>query len=66
MKQYEFRLIHRTRGTVDQARATAATESIARAAVVEYYGDAYTVGALLAERAAHQVVGEIDCAGVTP
>lgn len=62
MKQYEFEATHRTRGNVERIRATARTQEIARAHIVNYYGDQFDVAGLCCDvNPPHQVLGEIDC-----
>lgn len=62
MKQYEFEATNRQRGNVERIRATAKTEAIARAHVVNYYGDQFDVAQACCDvNPPHQVMGEIDC-----
>ncbi len=62
MKQYEFEATHRTRGNVERIRATARTEAIARAHIVNYYGDQFDIAGLSCDvNPPHRILGEIDC-----
>lgn len=62
MKQYEFEAVHRTRRNVERIRATARTAAIARAHIVDYYGDQFDVAELCCDvNPPHRVLGEIDC-----
>lgn len=62
MKQYEFEAVNRKRGNVERIRATARTEAIARAHIVNYYGDQFDIAGLCCDvNPPHQVLGEIDC-----
>lgn len=62
MKQYEFLAINRTRGNVERIRATAASEAIARAAIVDYYADQFEIMNLCYDvNPPHSILGEIDC-----
>ena len=66
MKQYEFEVINRTRKNVERIRATAATAAIARAAIVDYYGDQFDVMELCCDiNPPHSILGEIDCSTIT-
>ena len=61
-QQFEFTLTHRETARRDQVRATAWTAAAARQAIVDYYGDLYSVADTAhSVRAAHCVLGEIDC-----
>jgi hypothetical protein len=62
MKQYGFKVVGIKRGNVDHIHATASSEAVARAAIVDYYGDAYVIANDCFEvNLPHQVFGEIDC-----
>lgn len=62
MKQYEFEAINRKRGNVERIRATAKTEAIARAHIVNYYGQQFDVMQACCDvNPPHQILGEIDC-----
>jgi hypothetical protein len=62
MKQYEFEAINKTRGNVERIRATAKTEAIARAHIINYYGRQFDVMQSCCDvNKPHQVLGEIDC-----
>lgn len=62
MKQFEFEAIHRTRGKVERIRATARTQEIARAHIVNYYGTQFDVAGFCCDvNPPHHVLGEIDC-----
>lgn len=62
MRQFEFEAVHRTRGNVERIRATAKTMAIARAHIVNYYGDQFDIAGLCCDvNPAHHVLGEIDC-----
>lgn len=62
MRQYEFEATHRTRGNVERIRATARTEAIARAHIVDAYGSQFDVAGLCCDvNPPHSVIGEIDC-----
>ena len=66
MKQYEFEAIHRNRKNVERIRATAATEAIARAAIVDYYADQFDVMESCCDiNPPHAILGEIDCSTIT-
>ena len=62
MKQYEFEAINRARGNVERIRATAKTEQIARAHIVNYYGQQFDILESCCDvNPPHHVLGEIDC-----
>jgi len=62
MKQYEFEAINRKRGNVERIRATAKTEEIARAHIVNYYSSQFDVlESCCNVYKPHEVIGEIDC-----
>jgi hypothetical protein len=62
MKQFEFEAINRKRGNVERIRATAKTEAIARAHIVNYYGSQFDVlESCCNVYKPHEVIGEIDC-----
>ena len=62
MKQYEFEAINRKRGNVERIRATAASEAIARAHIVNYYGEQFDVLESCCDvNPPHHILGEIDC-----
>jgi hypothetical protein len=62
MKQYEFEAINRKRGNVERIRATAKTEAIARAHIVNYYGAQFDVMESCCDvNPPHHIIGEIDC-----
>ena len=66
MKQYEFEAINKTRGNVERIRATAKTEAIARAHIVNYYGQQFDVLESCCDiNPPHRVLGEIDCSSDT-
>lgn len=61
-KQYEFEITRRDSGKRDQIRATAASPTQARQAIIKWLGSHWAVALTpIATRKAHQVVGEIDC-----
>jgi hypothetical protein len=65
MKQYEFEAINRNRGNVERIRATALTEAIARAAIVDYYADQFDVLESCCDiNPPHAILGEIDCTNI--
>jgi hypothetical protein len=62
MKQFEFEAVNRRRGNVERIRATARNEAIARAHIVNYYGDQFDIAGLFCNvNPPHRVLGEIDC-----
>ena len=62
MKQYEYEATHRTRGNVERIRATARNAAIARAHIVEEYGQQFDIADLFCNiDKPHAVLGEIDC-----
>lgn len=62
MKQYEFEATNRQRGNAERIRATAKTEAIARAHIVNEYGPQFDVAeACCNVNPPHHVLGEIDC-----
>lgn len=62
MKQYEFEAINRKRGNVERIRATAKAAAIARAHIVNYYGEQFDVMESCCDvNPPHQILGEIDC-----
>jgi hypothetical protein len=63
MKQFEFEAINKTRRhNVERIRATAKTEAIARAHIVNYYGSQFDIlESCCNVYKPHQVLGEIDC-----
>jgi hypothetical protein len=62
MKQYEFEAVNRKRGNIERIRATAKTEAIARAHIVDFYGTQFEVAGLCCDvNPPHSVLGEIDC-----
>lgn len=64
MKQFEFEAVNRRRGNVERIRATARNEAIARAHIVNYYGDQFDIAGLFCNvNPPHHVLGEIDCTG---
>jgi hypothetical protein len=64
MKQYEFEAINKTRGNIERIRATARTEAIARAHIVNYYGQQFDIMQSCCDvNKPHQILGEIDCSG---
>ena len=66
MKQYEFEAINKTRGNVERIRATAKTEAIARAHIVNYYGQQFDILQSCRDiNPPHQILGEIDCSSDT-
>lgn len=61
MRQYEFTATHRTRGNVEQIRATARCAAVARWHIVNYYGNDYSISEEpTGNNEPHQVLGEID------
>jgi len=65
MKQYEFEAINRKRGNVERIRATAANETLARAAIVDYYADQFDVMESCCDiNPPHSILGEIDCTNI--
>ena len=66
MKQYEFQAINKQNpNRVEYIRATAKTEAIARAHLVDFYGQQFDVlEACCNVYKAHQVLGEIDCSSI--
>jgi hypothetical protein len=66
MNQYEFEAINRKRGNVERIRATAANETLARAAIVDYYADQFEVMESCCDiNPPHSIIGEIDCSTIT-
>ena len=64
MKQYTFEATNRRTGRVEPIRATARNEAIARAHIVNYYGDQFDIAGLFCNvNPPHHVLGEIDCTG---
>jgi hypothetical protein len=64
MKQFEFEAVNRRRGNVERIRATARTDAIARAHIVNYYGNQFDIAGLFCNvNPPHHVLGEIDCTG---
>lgn len=62
MRQYTFEAINRRTGRVEPIRATARTDAIARAHIVNYYGDQFDIADLYSDiDPPHYVLGEIDC-----
>ena len=62
MKQYEFEAVNRKRGNVERIRATAKSEAIARAHIVNYYGEQFDVLESCCDvNPPHHIAGEIDC-----
>jgi hypothetical protein len=62
MKQFEFEAVNRTRGNVERIRATAKTEAIARAHIVDFYGAQFDVMQSACDvNPPHRILGEIDC-----
>ena len=62
MRQYEFQMINKRTNRVEYARATAQSETIARAQIVIFYGSQFDVLGLCSDvNPAHYVLGEIDC-----
>lgn len=63
MKQYEFQAINKANPhRVEYIRATAKTEAIARAHIVNYYAQQFDIlEACCNVYKPHQVLGEIDC-----
>jgi hypothetical protein len=62
MNQFEYELINKKTGRVEQARATAATATIARAQIVLMYGKQFEVLSLYRDiNPPHHILGEIDC-----
>ena len=62
MKQYTFEATNRRTGRVEPIRATARTDAIARAHIVNYYGDQFDIADLYSDiDPPHRVLGEIDC-----
>lgn len=62
MKQYEFEAMNRKRGNVERIRATAKTAAIARAHIVNYYGEQFDVLETYCDiNPPHYILGEIDC-----
>ena len=65
MKQYEFSIKNNRSGQNYSVRATARNVDIARAQLAHHY-KAFTMNpTLIAERAAHEVCGELNCADCT-
>jgi hypothetical protein len=65
MKQYEFKMQNNRSGQNHTVFATARTVEIARAQLAHCYKN-YTLSAEpIAERAAHEVYGELNCADCT-
>ena len=63
MKQYSFQITDKQRGSVENARATAATADIARAQIVLTYGSQFDVADLYSDiNPPHRILGEINCA----
>jgi hypothetical protein len=66
MRQYEFEAINRKRGNIERIRATALNETLARAAIVDYYADQFEVMELCCDiNPPHAILGEIDCSTIT-
>ena len=62
MKQFEFEAVNRTRGNVERIRATAKTEAIARAHIVDFYGTQFDVMQSACDvNPPHRILCEIDC-----
>lgn len=62
MKQYTFEATNRRTGRVEPIRATARTDAIARAHIVNYYADAFDIAETYSHiDPPHRVLGEIDC-----
>jgi hypothetical protein len=63
MKQYEFQAINkRNPNRIEHIRATAKTEAIARAHIVNSYGQQFDIlESHCNVYKAHEVLGEIDC-----
>ena len=62
MRQFEFEATLRHTGRIERIRATAKTQDIARAHIVNYYGSQFEIAGLCCDiRPAHYVLGEIDC-----
>ena len=62
MRQYTFEAANRRTGRVEPIRATARTDAIARAHIVNYYGDQFDIADLYCDiDPPHRVLGEIDC-----
>ncbi len=63
MKQYEFQAISKANpNRVEHIRATAKTEAIARAHIVNYYAQQFDIlESCCNVYKPHQVLGEIDC-----
>lgn len=62
MRQYTYEATNRRTGRIEQIRATARTPEIARAAIVNYYGQQFDILDTYADiDPPHQTLGEIDC-----
>ena len=65
-KQYEFEVRNKRTGAKDQVRATASNQITAYFAIKDSYGDSHEISQFPVKvRAAHAVLGEIDCVEVT-
>jgi hypothetical protein len=62
MHQYEFEIVNKRTKRVEHARATAQSETIARAQIVIAYGLQFDVMGFCSDiNPPHHVLGEIDC-----
>ena len=63
MRQYTYEITNRRTGRIERARATAASDAIARAQILMVYGTQFAVADLYADiDPAHRILGEINCA----
>ena len=62
MNQFEYKIINKTSGRINQVHATAKTFEIARLQLILTYGTWNTIAKEPSNiRPAHQVYGELDC-----
>jgi len=67
MRQYEFEIINKRTRRVEYVRATAQSETIARAQIVIAYGLQFDVMDFFSDiNPPHHVLGEIDCSTCDP
>ena len=66
MKQYTYEATNRRTGRIEHIRATARTADIARAAIVDYYGQQFDILESCCDiNPPHSILGEIDCSSDT-
>jgi hypothetical protein len=67
MRQFEFEMINKRTNRVEHVRATAQSETIARAQIVIAYGMQFDVMGFCSDiNPPHHVLGEIDCSTCDP